>query len=61
MAVCLRHGAELSHHHGGGLARSRFAAESLGEAHGLLQRIKDALDPEGVLNPGKLGLRPPRG
>lgn len=61
MAVCLRHGAELSHHHGGGLARSRYAAQSLGEAHRLLQRIKDSLDPEGVLNPGKLGLRSPRG
>jgi alkyldihydroxyacetonephosphate synthase len=61
MGVCLRHGAELSHHHGGGLARSRYAAESLGDAHRLLQRIKDSLDPEGVLNPGKLGLRSSRG
>ena len=56
MAVCLQHGAELSHHHGGGLARSPYARESLGSAHLVLQRLKAALDPAGILNPGKLGL-----
>jgi len=56
MAICLQHGAELSHHHGGGLARSPYARRSLGSAHLVLQRLKAALDPAGVLNPGKLGL-----
>ena len=56
MEVCLRHGAELSHHHGGGLARSPYTRRSLGSAHLVLRRLKDALDPAGVLNPGKLGL-----
>nr|WP_017201830.1 FAD-binding oxidoreductase [Microbacterium barkeri] len=56
MAVCLQHGAELSHHHGGGLARSPYARQSLGSAHIVLQKIKAALDPAGILNPGKLGL-----
>ena len=56
MAVCLKHGAELSHHHGGGLARSPYARQSLGSAHIVLQKIKAALDPAGILNPGKLGL-----
>lgn len=56
MSVCLEHGAELSHHHGGGLARSRYAQESLGTAHKVLRRLKSSLDPDGVLNPGKLGL-----
>ncbi|WP_330985665.1 MULTISPECIES: FAD-binding oxidoreductase [Enterobacterales] len=56
MRVCLEHNAELSHHHGGGLVRSPYARESLGSSHVLLRRLKHALDPNGILNPGKLGL-----
>lgn len=56
MDVCLSLGAELSHHHGGGLARSPYTKRSLGDAHLVLRKIKAALDPNGVLNPGKLGL-----
>ncbi|MFP5321119.1 MAG: FAD-binding oxidoreductase, partial [Acidimicrobiia bacterium] len=54
-------GGTLSHHHGVGLNRSRFTAEALGAGHGVLQSVKDALDPNGILNPGKLGLRSPFG
>ncbi len=55
-------GGNLSHHHGIGLNRSRFVGEALGTAGcDVLQRVKDALDPAGVLNPGKLGLRSPFG
>ncbi len=54
-------GGNLSHHHGIGLNRARFMAEALGSAMSVLQAVKDALDPEGVLNPGKLGLRSPFG
>jgi len=56
MRICLDHGAELSHHHGGGLARSPYTRASLGPAHLVLRRLKHALDPNGLLNPGKLGL-----
>ena len=56
MQICLDHGAELSHHHGGGLARSPYSRRSLGSAHLVLRKLKNALDPEGILNPGKLGL-----
>lgn len=49
-------GGNLSHHHGVGLNRSRFMAEALGPAHHILETLKQALDPRGILNPGKMGL-----
>jgi alkyldihydroxyacetonephosphate synthase len=45
----------LTHHHGVGILKTPFLEEELG-ATGLaaLRSIKQALDPEGILNPGKL-------
>jgi alkyldihydroxyacetonephosphate synthase len=57
----LAHGGNLSHHHGVGLNRSRFVAEALGPAFDVLVALKDALDPAGIANPGKLGLPSPFG
>jgi len=54
-------GGALSHHHGIGLNRSRFVAEALGPAFDVLVAAKQALDPVGILNPGKLGLPSPFG
>jgi alkyldihydroxyacetonephosphate synthase len=54
-------GGALSHHHGVGLNRSRFVRDALGTGLDVLQSVKDALDPNGILNPGKLGLRSPFG
>ena len=55
-AVILRYNATLSHHHGVGLLRAPYMAESLGTAFSLLQLTKKMLDPKNLLNPGKLGL-----
>lgn len=54
-------GGNLSHHHGVGLNRARFVAEALGPAFDVLVGIKRTLDPNGILNPGKLGLPSPFG
>ncbi len=54
-------GGNLSHHHGVGLNRGRFVAEALGPAFDVLVGLKQTLDPNGVLNPGKLGLPSPFG
>ena len=54
-------GGNLSHHHGVGLNRSRFVAEALAGGLDVLVSLKDALDPVGILNPGKLGLPSPFG
>jgi alkyldihydroxyacetonephosphate synthase len=55
----LAHGGALSHHHGVGLNRSRFVRDALGPAFDVLVATKQALDPNGILNPGKLGLPDP--
>jgi alkyldihydroxyacetonephosphate synthase len=54
-------GGTLSHHHGVGLNRARFMRDALGPAFDVLATIKAALDPNGILNPGKLGLPSPFG
>ncbi len=54
-------GAAISHHHGIGLNRARFLGPALGPAAGVLADLKRALDPRGILNPGKLGMPSPFG
>ena len=60
-AALLGAGATLSHHHGVGLNRGRFLRAELGTAFDVLAAVKAALDPRGILNPGKLGLPSPWG
>jgi alkyldihydroxyacetonephosphate synthase len=47
-------GATVSHHHGVGLLKSAALREELGEGVVLLDRLKRALDPDGIMNPSKL-------
>jgi alkyldihydroxyacetonephosphate synthase len=54
-------GSNVSHHHGIGINRGRFMAESLGSAFEVLITLKTALDPGDIMNPGKLGLSTRRG
>ncbi len=54
--AALRAGANLSHHHGVGYSRSQFMGEALGNGLNVLRAVKKALDPNNILNPGKLGL-----
>jgi alkyldihydroxyacetonephosphate synthase len=61
MAITVSHGGAISHHHGIGLNRGRHLALALGMAFEVLVSVKQALDPHGVLNPGKLGLPSPFG
>ncbi|MFM7068151.1 MAG: FAD-binding oxidoreductase, partial [Actinomycetes bacterium] len=59
--AALAHGMSLSHHHGVGLHRGQYLADALGGGFGVLTALKSALDPNGILNPGKLGLVSPFG
>ena len=55
LAACLAAGGSLSHHHGVGLGRAHWmAAEHGAVGLGVLRAVKAALDPRGILNPGKL-------
>jgi alkyldihydroxyacetonephosphate synthase len=55
MKATLRNNGSISHHHGVGFWRIQYLEEELG-ANGvrLLKSIKSALDPESILNRGKL-------
>jgi alkyldihydroxyacetonephosphate synthase len=55
LAACQAAGGSLSHHHGIGLGRVHgMAAEHSSEGLAVLRAIKTALDPRGIMNPGKL-------
>ncbi|ACL63191.1 FAD-binding oxidoreductase [Methylobacterium nodulans] len=56
MRKALAFGGSLAHHHGVGRQRAPFLPQELDGGHRLLQLVKAALDPEGILNPGKLAL-----
>jgi alkyldihydroxyacetonephosphate synthase len=61
MEATTAHGGAISHHHGIGINRARFLAPALAGAFGTLVDLKTAMDPNGILNPGKLGLPSPFG
>ena len=49
-------GSNLAYHHGVGLNRARFTRRALGAGLDVLAAMKRALDPQGILNPGKFGI-----
>ena len=55
-AVLIKQGAALSHHHGCGLLRGPYLPAALGAGFATFVKLKETLDPAGILNPGKLGL-----
>lgn len=54
METAIACGGTICHHHGIGKLRAPWVPEELGSAYPLLQRIKQALDPAGLMNPGTL-------
>ena len=55
MTAVLENGGMVNEHHGVGLKLSRFMRRQYGEAWGMLESIKNTLDPNGIMNPGKVG------
>ena len=56
MNICLETGSAISHHHGVGMAREPYIRDDLASSALVLDKVKNAIDPAGVMNPGKLGL-----
>jgi alkyldihydroxyacetonephosphate synthase len=56
-ASCTQAGGTITHHHGVGRLKAPYLEDELGPAGiGVLDKIRAALDPAGIMNPG--GLRP---
>nr|MDO8133572.1 FAD-binding oxidoreductase [Candidatus Njordarchaeum guaymaensis] len=49
-------GGTMSHHHSIGLLKGKWLKEELGSSYQVLKTLKKALDPNNIMNPGKLGL-----
>lgn len=60
VAAALDYGGIINDHHGIGLKLGRFMRPQYGTAFDLLVAIKNAWDPDGIMNPGKLGFGAPR-
>jgi alkyldihydroxyacetonephosphate synthase len=56
LEAATRVGGTISHHHGVGLLKAPYMAGEHREAMALFHAAKRALDPYGILNPGKMGL-----
>ena len=55
MEATAKHGGGVAHHHGAGRLRKPYLHHDLGDSGvALLRRLKHALDPEGIMNPGNL-------
>ena len=52
----MKNGGVINDHHGIGLKLSRLMKEQYGPAMQVLEGLKKALDPNGIMNPYKLGL-----
>ncbi|MBA3396275.1 MAG: FAD-binding protein [Deltaproteobacteria bacterium] len=58
LEAATRVGGTISHHHGVGLLKAPYMAGEHREAMAIFDAAKASLDPDGVFNPGKMGLRP---
>ncbi len=50
----LRHGGSIVHHHGIGKARAPWVKDEYGSSYSILEKLKQAFDPNGVMNKGTI-------
>jgi alkyldihydroxyacetonephosphate synthase len=56
MEQCLRAGGTISHHHGIGRRKAQWLEQEMGGWYSVLRSVKQAIDPDRIMNPGALGL-----
>ena len=54
--AAIREGGVINEHHGVGLKLGRYVKDLYGTAMPILEGLKAKLDPNGIMNPGKMGL-----
>lgn len=54
MKSCLDGQGSISHHHGIGLVRAKWLEREMDGRFEMLKKIKGTLDPNGIMNPGKM-------
>jgi len=54
MEETLKRGGGIAHHHGSGKYRTQWMPQEHGSSYVLMRRLKEALDPKGILNKGVL-------
>ena len=52
--LAIEAGGTVTGEHGTGAVRSRYMRAEHGAAFDVMRRVKDALDPQGIMNPGKI-------
>ena len=55
VTALLENGGMVNEHHGVGLKLARFMRRQYGDAWPFLKTLKQAVDPRGIMNPGKVG------
>ncbi len=55
MTAVLENGGMINEHHGVGLKLARYMRRQHGDAWPLLLKLKKSIDPNGIMNPGKIG------
>jgi alkyldihydroxyacetonephosphate synthase len=58
LEACHKLGGSVAHHHGIGLLKAKWMREEYGETgFKVLEAIKKAIDPNNIMNPGKMGFQ----
>jgi alkyldihydroxyacetonephosphate synthase len=55
MTAVLENGGMINEHHGVGLKLSRYMRRQYGDAWPFMLKLKKTIDPNGIMNPGKVG------